>query len=98
MRIKYQPRATRNLAEIQTHYQAIGGRTLALRMVQGIRLAVTNLADNPLLAPAYELAPGLRRLAVAKGAFLVFYRVTDHVQVVYIRRAEREPLAEGEVA
>jgi hypothetical protein len=31
-------------------------------------------------------------LMLAKGAFLVFYRVTDHFQVVYIRRAEREPL------
>lgn len=97
MRIKYQPRATRNLGEIQAHYQTLGGKTLALRMVRGIRQAVTGLADNPLIAPAYELAPGLRRLVVAKGAFLVFYRVTDHVQVVYVRRAEREPLGENEI-
>jgi len=98
LRIEYLSKASADLASIQRHRQALGGRPLALRMVRDIRLAVTNLADNPLLAPAYELAPGLRRLAVAKGAFLVFYRVTDHVQVVYIRRAEREPLAEGEAA
>ena len=96
MRINYQTRATRNLSEIQAHYQSIGGKTLALRMMRGIRQTVTSLADNPLLAPAYELAPGLRRLVLAKGAFLVFYRVSDHVQVVYIRRAERQPLAEVE--
>jgi plasmid stabilization system protein ParE len=96
LRINYQTRATRNLSEIQAHYQSLGGRTLALRMVRGIRQTVTSLADNPLRAPAYELAPRLRRLVLAKGAFLVFYRVTDHVQVVYIRRAELEPLAEVE--
>ena len=98
MRIEYLSEATADLAGIQRHYQALGGKTLALRMVQGIRQAVTSLADNPLIAPTYELAPGLRRLVVSKGAFLVFYRVTDNVQVVYIRRAEHEPLAEDEAA
>ena len=95
MRIKYQPRAIRNLGEIQVHYQTVGSKTLALRMVRNIRQAVLHLAENPFLAPAYELAPNLRRLVVAKGAFLVFYRVSDHIQVVYIRRAEREPLNEN---
>lgn len=95
MRIEYLSETTADLASIQRHYQALGGRTLALRMVRGIRLAVTHLADNPLIAPAYELAHGLRRLVIAKGAFLVFYRVTNHVQVVYIHRVEREPRAEG---
>lgn len=42
-------------------------------------------------APGYDLVPGIRRLVVAKGAFLVFYRVGDTVEVVYVRRAERAP-------
>jgi len=94
LRINYLSEAKADLKDITRHYQALGGKTLAQRIVNSIRQAVTVLADNPLIASAYELAPGLRRLVVAKGAFLVFYRITDHVQVVYIRWAEREPIDE----
>lgn len=80
-----------DLAEIGDHYQDVGGKALALRMVRGIRREVLALADNPHIAPPYELAPNIHRLVVAKGAFLVFYRVSDCVEVVHVRRAEREP-------
>ncbi len=91
MWIEYSPRAARNLAEIRQHYLDVGGRTLALRMVRNIRAGIAELADNPNLAPAYALVAGLRRLVVSRGAFLVFYRVTHRIEVVHIRRAEREP-------
>lgn len=74
------------------HYLEAGGKALALRMVRGIRAEASALSDNPNLAPAYEAVPGLRRLVVANGAFLVFYRVTQSVEIAHIRRAEREPL------
>lgn len=80
------------MADIRQHYLDVGGKSLALRMVRGIRAEIVVLSDNPNLAPTYSLAPGLRRLVVAKGTFLVFYRVTDRVEVLHIRRAEREPL------
>ena len=41
---------------------------------------------------AVAMAPGVRRLVVAGGAFLVFYRVLADVEVLHIRRAEREPV------
>lgn len=95
MRIEYSPLAADNLAEIRQHYLDVGGRTLARRMVRGIRSEVAALAEHPNRAPVYELAPGVRRLVVAKGAFLVFYRVTQRIEVIHIRRAERLPYGDG---
>lgn len=91
MRIKYEDDAQADLAGIKQHYLEVGGKALALRMVRGIRAEVAALVDNPNLAPPYDLAPDLRRLVVANGAFLVFYRVADVIQVVHVRRAERQP-------
>lgn len=92
MRIKYEDEAKADLVEIRQHYLDAGGKALALRMVRGIRAEITAIADNPNSAPAYELVQDLRRLVVAKGAFLVFYRVTTRIEVVHVRRAERKQL------
>jgi hypothetical protein len=35
----------------------------------------------------------VRRLVVADGAFLVFYRIQSDVEILHIRRAERAPVA-----
>ena len=61
-------------------------------MLARLKEPVLALHDHPELAPLYELAPGVRRLVVAGGAFLVFYRVLADVEVLHIRRAEREPV------
>lgn len=92
MRIKYSKLARNNLMDIRQHYLDTGGRSLAIHMVRSIRAGIAALADNPHIAPPYEMASGLRRLVTAKGAFLVFYRVRESVDVLHIRRAEREPL------
>ena len=63
---------------------------LVRKMVGRIKTPVLSLKDNPGIAPSYELAPGIRRLVVANGAFLVFYRVRADVEVLHIRRAERD--------
>jgi len=60
-------------------------------MLACIKEPVLTLRNNPEIAPLYELAPGVRRLVVARGAFLVFYRIRADVEVLHIRRAEREP-------
>ncbi len=91
MRVELSDRARLDLENIGEHYTDVGGHALARRMIGGIKKEVLALAENPNIAPAYEMAPGLRRLVVAKGAFLVFYRVTSRVEVVHVRRAEREP-------
>lgn len=92
MRIEYLSGAAADLEDIKHHYLEAGGKALALRMVRRIRTATASLADNPHVAPPYELATGLRRLVAAKGAFLVFYRVMDHIEVAHVRRAERAPV------
>ena len=92
MRIEYLPDAADDLEDIKCHYLEVGGKALALRMVRSIREETARLGDNPYIAPPYELATGLHRLVVTKGAFLVFYRVVDYIEVVHVRRAEREPL------
>jgi plasmid stabilization system protein ParE len=93
MRVELTARARNNLAAIGEHYAEVGGHALAHRMVTGIKHEIMALADNPRLGSAYDLAPGVRRLVVANGAFLVFYRVTDRVQVVHVRRAKLEPVS-----
>jgi plasmid stabilization system protein ParE len=89
LRIEYLLGADADLEDIKRHYLKAGGKVLALRMLRLIRTETASLADNPHIAPPYELANDLRCLVVAKGAFLVFYRVLDHVEVIHVRRAER---------
>lgn len=90
LRIEYLTGADADLEDIKRHYLKAGGKVLALRMLRRIRAESAKLADNPYIAPRYELATDLHCLVVAKGAFLVFYRVKDHVEVVHVRRAERD--------
>lgn len=40
---------------------------------------------------------GIRRLVVAGGAFLVFYRVRTDVEVLHIRRDERAPVLKNDM-
>lgn len=94
MRIEFEDDAKLDLIEIGDHYREVGGPTLARRMVRGIRSEIAALAEYPNRAPVYELAHGVRRLVVAKGAFLVFYRVTQRIELIHIRRAERLPYGE----
>lgn len=91
MRIEYLPRARRNLADLRAFYVDAGGKDLARRMVSTVREEVAQLAENPMQAPAYDLVKGIRRLVVAKGAWLVFYQVArERVEVLHVRRAERD--------
>ena len=92
MRVRFIDHAKVDLVEIDAHYREIGGAALAKRMLARLKEPVLALNAHPELAPLYELAPGVRRLVVAGGAFLVFYRVLADVEVLHIRRAERAPV------
>jgi plasmid stabilization system protein ParE len=93
MRVKFLDQAKTDLREIGQHYQEIGGNTLVRKMLVRIKHPVLSLGEHPNVAPPYELAPGVRRLVVADGAFLVFYRIQSDVEILHIRRAERAPVA-----
>lgn len=93
MRVRFLDQARADLVEINAYYRDVGGVALARTMLARLKTPVVALKDNPDLAQEYELAPGIRRLVVAHGAFLVFYRVRDSIEVLHIRRAEREPVS-----
>jgi plasmid stabilization system protein ParE len=84
MRIEILPSACLDLADMM----AYGGNALARRILGQIKSQVEVLADHPEVAPPYELVPGIRRLVVAKGTYLVFYRVLNCVQILHIRRGD----------
>ncbi|MHB1591199.1 MAG: type II toxin-antitoxin system RelE/ParE family toxin [Sulfuricella sp.] len=92
MRVRLLDQAKADLAEHDRHYREVGGELLARKMLARIKGPVLALKDNPGIAPPYEMALGIRRLVVADGAFLVFYRVHVDVEVLHIRRSERAPV------
>ena len=90
MRVRLLHQAKTDLVALGQYDREVGGDVLARKMVARIKTPVLSLKDNPDIAPSYELAPGVRRLVVANGALLVFYRVRADVEVLHIRRAERD--------
>lgn len=97
MRVRFLGQAKADLLEIAQYYRGVGGAALAARMLDGIKGPVLALGGNPGIAQPYELAPGIRRLVVAGGAFLVFYRIRDNVEVLHVRRAERMPASANDL-
>lgn len=89
LRVNYQPLSIANIHNIKQHYLDKGGQSLALRMIRLIRADISLLSEHPHKAPAYEFAPGVRRLVVANGSYLVFYRVVQTVEILHVRRSER---------
>ena len=92
MRVKFLDQAKEDIVAHNEHYREIGGAVLSRRMLARIKTPILALSANPEIAPPYELAPGVRRLVVARGGFLVFYRIRADLEVLHIRRAEREPV------
>jgi plasmid stabilization system protein ParE len=97
LRIDYQPISVENIRDIKRHYLAVGGNTLALKIIKAIRAEIATLSEQPNRAPAYDLAPNVRRLVVANGIYLVFYRVTEVIEILHVRRAEQSPATEKDM-
>ena len=97
MRVKFLDQAKADLAQCNQYYHDVGGSALARKMLARIKTPVFALQDNQEIAQPYELAPGIRRLVVASGAFLVFYRIRDSIEVLHIRRSERMEVSAQEL-
>lgn len=91
MRVRLLDQAKADLVEVGRYYREVGGDVLAREIIARIKQPVLSLKDTPEIGSPYELAPGVRRLVVAGGIFLVFYRVRANVEILHIRRAERSP-------
>lgn len=92
MRVRLLDQAKTDLREIGQHYRNVGGDVLARKMITRIKQPVLKLVETPEIGAPYELAPGIRRLVVASGLFLVFYRVRADIEILHVRRAERTPV------
>lgn len=93
MQLEITKRAKRNLDAIGEHYYRIGGNALARNMIARIKDPFQQLLHFPYSAPVYKYKPNLRRLVVADGLFIVFYRIEQaRIAIVHIRRAEQDLL------
>jgi plasmid stabilization system protein ParE len=98
LRIKYEDEAKLDLLGIRDYYRDVGGNQLAMRMIKQIRSDINALLNYT--ASPYELVPGAYRLVVAKGAFLAFHRINEAesiVEILHVRRSEREPATQKDL-
>lgn len=90
MQLEVSKRARMNLKQIGHYYLATGGLAFAETMLDLIESRFDQLLNFPYSAPVYSHKPTLRRLVVADGLFIVFYRIqASSIQIVHIRRAEQ---------
>jgi toxin ParE1/3/4 len=92
MRIRYSPRATKDLASIHqylTEHSPVG----ASNVMAAILAAVEFIRRNPLAAEVTTIR-GVRGKVVRRYSFKVFYRVLvedDVIEIVHVRHASRKP-------
>jgi len=97
MRVRFLDEAKEELREINRHYRDEGGPALAKMMLTRIKVPLLKLHLNPFLFEPYELAPDVRRIVTAKGAYWVSYRVKENIEVIHVRRSERLPVTAAEL-
>lgn len=97
MRVRFLDAAKADLIEIFDHYREVGGIALARRMLKRIKAPTMTLKDYPELAKTYDPRSGIRRLVVADGTYLLFYRVRADVEILHVRRTERMPVTAQEL-
>ncbi len=89
MQVRFSPLAKADLIEIK-EFIARDKPLAAARFIRSIRTRISEtIASFPELGQSCEqLLPGLRRLAV--GNYVIFYRVTDRVEIARILHGARD--------
>ena len=89
MRVRFSPLAEADLVEIK-EFVAHDKPLAAARLLRSIRRRISEtIALFPELGQSCEsLAPGLRRLPI--GNYLIFYRVSDRVEIARILHGARD--------
>lgn len=86
MRVRLADAALRDLTAIEDHV-ALDKPDAARRLVRTLFKRCETLAQNPRRYPAAGVADLRKR---PEGAYLIFYRVTDDVEIVRILHAARD--------
>jgi plasmid stabilization system protein ParE len=93
MRIRYSPRATRDLDAIH-EYLAMRSPRGAVNVMTAIFASMEFIRRNPEGAPKVKNIAGLRGVVVNRYRFKVFYRVLTAegiVEIVHVRHTSRRP-------
>jgi addiction module RelE/StbE family toxin len=93
MRVRYSPRATRDLNSI---YEYLAERTPrgAASVMAAVLAAIEFIKRHPEAAPAVSNTSGIRGIIVRRYRFRIFYRVLlteGFVEIVHVRHTSRRP-------
>ena len=89
MRVRYTPRAQDDLFAIHDYLDE-RNPSGALNVLAAIHRAITLVATQPESSRLTD-DPAVRMKLVTKYQYKIFYRVTDHIEILYIRHGARRP-------
>jgi plasmid stabilization system protein ParE len=90
MRVRYTPRAERDLARIVSYLDERAA-DVTPQVVRRIRERATQLTDFPFIGPPTN-RPGIRSLTVVPYPYKLYYRVgANEIAILHIRDGRRAP-------
>ena len=90
MRVRYTPRARRDL-EVIYNYIDLNAQEAASTLKRTIEGRIELLSEFPFMAPETD-EPGAYEMSIARYSYQVYYRVEkEEVWIVHIRHARRKP-------
>ena len=92
MRVRYAPRAIRDLAEIASYYRSHADEDVAAAVGRRIEHVVGIIATRPELMPQLNQRSKVRVALVLRYPYNIFYRPHgDAVEILHIRHTSRRP-------
>jgi plasmid stabilization system protein ParE len=92
VRLRYSPRALRDLTEIGEYLTARSPRG-ALLVERRIRKTIKLVSEFPGAGRSLDQRPAVRALPIGRYPYIVFYTLRDtEIVVLHIRHGAREPI------
>lgn len=92
MKVRYAPRAIRDLAEIASYYRNHADEKVSAAVGKRIEHVVSLLARQPELAPRLHQRTNVRVALVLRYPYKIFYRTRgDLIEILHIRHTARRP-------
>jgi len=93
MRIRYAPRAIRDLADIASYYRSHADENVAAAVGRRIEHVIGIVARQPEMTPRLHQRTNVRVALVLRYPYKIFYRLRgDTVEILHIRHTSRRPL------